>query len=136
MSVLKNPLFIFSCLLFWINQYLEKIQEIYIPYVHAYLDDLLAMPVVLGITLQAFRWFHPLKDQYIFTKIHIILAVVYFSLIFEVILPMKSDTYTRDWWDILCYAIGALAFYYCINKEGNISNLQRNKNSQKQKFQI
>ncbi|HSJ69683.1 MAG TPA: hypothetical protein VK921_18520 [Anditalea sp.] len=136
MSVLKNPLFIFSCLVFWINQYLERIQEIYIPYVHAYLDDLLAMPVVLGITLQAFRWFHPLKDKFIFTKTHIILAVVYFSLIFEVILPMKSEIYTRDWWDVLCYALGALAFYYFINNVERTSNLQSNDNPQKQKSQI
>jgi hypothetical protein len=116
MSVLKNPFFIISCVLFWINQFLERVLGIFIPYVHSYLDDLLAMPVVLGITLQAFRLFHPLKDRFIFTKSHIIIAVVYFSLIFEVLLPMKSDTYTRDPWDVLCYAIGAVAFYYWINK--------------------
>jgi len=134
MSVLKNPFFIFSCLLFWVNQYIERIQGIYIPYVHAYLDDLLAMPVVLGITLQAFRWFHPLREKFVFTKTHVIIAVVYFSLIFEVILPMKSETYTRDWWDVLCYAIGAVAFYYWINNESKpsivpIDPISRKKNS-------
>jgi hypothetical protein len=132
MSVLRNPLFIFSCVLFWINQYLERVQGLYIPYVHAYLDDLLAMPVVLGITLQAFRWFHPLKGQFVFTRTHIIIAVIYFSLIFEVILPMKSATYTRDWWDILCYAIGAVAFYYWINKEEKSTAIPKDKITRKQ----
>jgi len=132
MSVLKNPLFAFSCLLFWVNQYIERVQGIYIPYVHAYLDDLLAMPVVLGITLQAFRWFHPLKEKFVFSKTHVIIAVVYFSLIFEVILPMKSDTYTRDWWDVLCYAIGAVAFYYWINKEEKSTSIPHDKIPRKQ----
>lgn len=132
MSVLKNPLFIISCLIFWINQYIERIQGLYIPYVHAYLDDLLAMPVVLGITLQAFRWFHPLKERFIFSKTHVIIAVFYFSLIFEVILPMKSSTYTRDWWDVLCYAIGAAAFYFWINKEEKyISSKDKSREKQK-----
>lgn len=134
MSVFKNSFLIVSCILFWINQYFERIQGLYIPYVHAYLDDLLAMPVVLGITLQAFRWFHPLKDRFIFTKTHVVIAVVYFSLIFEVILPMKSDTYTRDWWDVLCYAIGAVAFYYLINKKGNGYLIPKSKSPQKQKL--
>ncbi|MBS9524373.1 magnesium citrate secondary transporter [Litoribacter ruber] len=116
MSVFKNPFFIVCCILFWVNQYLEKVQGIFIPYVHAYLDDLLAMPVVLGLTLQAFRWFHSLKAKFVFTKTQIAVAVLYFSLIFEVILPMRSEVYTRDWWDVLMYAIGAVGFYFWINR--------------------
>ena len=116
MSIFKNLFFIVCCLLFWANQYLERVQGIFIPFLHEYLDDLLAMPVVLGLTLQIMRWFHQQKDQYVFTKLQIAIAVIYFSLIFEVFLPMKSATYTRDWWDVLCYAIGAVAFHYLINK--------------------
>ena len=117
MSVFKNPYFLASCVIFWVNQYLEKVEGIFIPYIHAYLDDLLAMPVVLGLTLQIFRWFHPQKNRFLFTKVQIAIAVLYFSLIFEVILPMRSPLYTRDWWDVLFYAIGAVGFYFLINRK-------------------
>jgi hypothetical protein len=115
MSVFKNPFFIVSCILFWANQYLEKVEGIFIPYIHEYLDDLLAMPVVLGLTLQIFRWFHSQGNAFVFTIPQIAIAVIYFSLIFEVILPMRSDVYTRDWWDILFYTIGAVGFHFLIN---------------------
>jgi hypothetical protein len=115
MSVLKNPVFFISCILFWFNQILERGFEVYIPYIHSYLDDLLAMPVILGITLQVYRWIHPLKDKFVFTKIHIIVGVAYFSILFEVLLPLWSPIYTADWFDILCYIFGALVFYRFIN---------------------
>ena len=55
MSVIRNPYFWLPCILFWANQYLERIEGFYLPFLHSYLDDLLAIPVVLGITLQVFR---------------------------------------------------------------------------------
>lgn len=117
MSVFKNPFFILPCLLFWINQYLEKIQEIYIPLVNSYFDDFLAMPVVLGITLQIYHWIHPLKKRFIFTPLQILVAVLYFSVIFEGLLPLVSEVYIRDLWDILYYLLGAVWFYFLINKK-------------------
>lgn len=117
MSVIKNPLFLISCLLFWVNQLLEKQFEIFIPWVHAYLDDLLVKPVVLGITLQVFRWIHPQKDQFIFTKVQILVGWLYFSFLFEFLLPKWSDLYTADPWDILAYGIGAILFYQFINRK-------------------
>ncbi len=116
MSVIKNPFFIFCCLVFWFNQGIERIWNIYIPYVHAYLDDLLAMPVIFGITLQVFRWIHPLKAAFTFTKIQLFVGWLYFSLIFEVFLPWRSDIYTADPWDVVCYGIGTFLFYKIINK--------------------
>lgn len=121
MSLLKNPLFILSCLLFWINQYLEKVLQIFIPFVHSYLDDLLLMPVVLGLTLQIYRWIHPLKEKFSFTKIQIVVAVAYFSALFEGILPLWSNLYTRDLLDVVFYSIGAIIFYFLINKPYTIN---------------
>ncbi len=115
MSVFKNPFFITSCILFWFNQILERGFDVYIPYVHSYLDDLLAMPVILGITLQVYRWIHPLKNRFVFTKIQIIIGVAYFAILFEGLLPLWSPFYTSDWLDILCYIIGAFVFYRLIN---------------------
>ena len=118
MSVFKNPFFIFPCIVFWINQYVENSLGLFLPYVHSYLDDVMAMPVVLGFALQVYRWIHPLKDRFAFTKIQILVAVSYFSLIFELLLPIWSETYVRDPWDVLFYGLGAIWFYFLINKKG------------------
>nr|WP_293016246.1 magnesium citrate secondary transporter [Mongoliibacter sp.] len=117
LTVFKNPWFIIACILFWINQFLEKILGIFIPYVHAYLDDLMAMPVVLGITLQVYRWIHPSKNQFVFSPGQVFVGFAYFSFLFEYLLPKWSDTYTADIWDIVCYAVGSIAFYMLINKK-------------------
>jgi hypothetical protein len=116
MRVIKNPFFLVSCLLFWLNQYLEKVQGIFIPFVHAYLDDLLAMPVVLGIALQVFQWIHPLKDNFRFSKVQVLVGWLYFSFLFEWLLPRWSDTYVGDPWDGVAYGLGAVLFYRLINK--------------------
>ncbi|MFO7824193.1 MAG: magnesium citrate secondary transporter [Cyclobacterium sp.] len=117
MHVFKNPYFLFPALLFWVNQYLERIREVFIPFIHSYFDDLLAMPVVLGITLQVYRWIHPLKNNFVFTPTQIMVGFIYFSFLFEGLLPMWSSTYTRDFWDVVCYLIGAVYFCFLINKK-------------------
>lgn len=116
MSVFKNPYFFISVLLFAGNQVLEKGFGIFVPLVHAYLDDLLAIPVILGITLQVYRWIHPLKENFRFKKEHIFVAFLYVSVVFEGFLPWYSDQYVRDYWDILCYGLGAIFFYFKINR--------------------
>ncbi len=115
MSVFKNPVFIISCVLFWVNQLLEKIFNIFIPFAHAYLDDLLSIPVILGITLQIFRWIHSQKEHFEFSKTQLIVGVAYITFLFEILLPMWSPVYTADIWDVLCYMIGAVIFYKYIN---------------------
>ena len=115
MAVFRNPFFYIPCIVFWINQYLEKVQDIFIPLIHAYLDDLLAIPVVLGISLQVFRWIHPLKNTFVFTKTQVAIGLVYFSFLFEFVLPKWSDRYTADILDVACYGVGALIFYSFIN---------------------
>jgi hypothetical protein len=115
MSVIKNPYFICSCLIFWLNQFFEKYLGLFIPWVHEYLDDLLAMPVVLGITLQVYRWIHPQKENFRFSKTQIAVGWLYFSFLFEVLLPKWSKIYTSDIWDVFAYGIGAVAFYTLIN---------------------
>lgn len=117
MSVFKNPYFISACMIFWLNQFLEKKLKIFIPYVHAYLDDLLALPVVLGITLQVFKWIHPLKKDFVFSRTQVFVGWLYFSFLFEFLLPRWSTTYTADVWDVVCYGIGAIIFHKLINNK-------------------
>lgn len=116
MRVLQNPYFLTACLLFWANQYLEKIEGIYLPFVHAYLDDILAMPVVLGITLQVFQWIHPQRAKFRFTPVQVLVGWLYFSFLFEFLLPKWSDIYVSDPLDVLMYGLGSLLFYRLINR--------------------
>lgn len=111
MMLVLHPLFIISSVLFWLNQALEKIYGIYIPIVHGYLDDLLCMPIVLSIAMQVVQMLHPLGSLYTFSRSHIFIVVFYFSLLFEVVLPLYSINYTADILDIGCYIIGAIVFY-------------------------
>jgi hypothetical protein len=124
MSVIKNPYFILSCLIFWMNQFFEKYLGLFIPWVHEYLDDLLAMPVVLGIALQVFRWIHPQKENFRFSKTQVAVGCLYFSFLFEFLLPKWSKIYTADIWDVLAYAIGAVAFYVFINVDSKSKDTQ------------
>lgn len=116
MTIFKNPIFIVCCLAFWINQYVENSLGIYVPIYHAYGDDLMAMPVVFGICLQLMRWLHPLKSELIFTKKQLLIGLIYFSVVFELILPLLSDTYTADPIDVFCYLVGTWIFHKFINQ--------------------
>ncbi|MBC6365188.1 magnesium citrate secondary transporter [Algoriphagus sp. AK58] len=116
MSVIRNPYFSIPVVLFSINQVFEKVFGVFIPWIHAYLDDLLAIPVILGITLQIYQWIHPLRQNFRFKKEHVFVAFLYVSIVFEGFLPWYSNLYVRDFWDIVCYAFGSLVFYFKINR--------------------
>jgi hypothetical protein len=116
MTVFKNPFFWIPCLLFWINQLLEKHFLVFIPILHEYLDDLLAMPVVLGLTLFVFRKIHPLKENFTFSITQVLIGTIYFAVLFEILLPLWSNKYTSDPIDAIAYGIGAWVFYKYINK--------------------
>lgn len=114
-QVVKNPFFFIPAILFWINQAVEKWGFTTPTLVSSYLDDLLAMPVILGLTLQVFQWIHPMKSKFRFTGIQTTVGFLYVSLAFEGFLPFYSEVYTRDWIDIICYGLGTIIFYRFIN---------------------
>ncbi|PZX58001.1 hypothetical protein LV85_00187 [Algoriphagus chordae] len=116
MGMFKNPIFIFASIAFWVNQYLEKSLGIFLPVYHSYGDDLMAMPVVFGICLQLMRCWHPAGGELTFSTKQVMIGLVYFSLVFEVLLPFKSTTYTADPLDVVCYVIGTLVFLKFMNK--------------------
>ncbi|MBK6263695.1 magnesium citrate secondary transporter [Marivirga sp. S37H4] len=114
----KHPLFWVSLILFLINQILERIYGVYIPFIHAYLDDLLCMPIVLGIATQILQWIHPAGNFYYLSKSHIAIAIVIFSVIFEGVLPITDPAnFTSDFLDIGFYIVGALIFYRLIARK-------------------
>lgn len=116
MKVIKNPFFFIPVILFWTNQFFERVMGWHSSgFLSSYADDLLAMPVILGITLQIYQWIHPKKELFTFSKAQVLVAFVYVSIVFEFLLPKYSSTYTSDYWDILCYGLGSIYFYKFIN---------------------
>jgi hypothetical protein len=114
MKNLKDPVFLFFCFLFCSNKILEM-NGFFIPFIHAYMDDLICLPVILNITLFLFRKFIYRDDQYCFPLFFILSALLMFSLAFEALLPLSSAAYTADPWDILAYSLGGIFFHFWFN---------------------
>lgn len=108
MKLLLQPLFLLACFLFLLNQFLES-QQIFIPYIHAYLDDFLCFPIVLTLILFLLRRIYQ-NPNFRFTTLQIVFAVAYFSLAFEVVLPYFSANYRSDALDVVAYILGAMFF--------------------------
>ncbi|MDQ4139229.1 MAG: magnesium citrate secondary transporter [Bacteroidota bacterium] len=120
MQILRNPIFIIAAVTFWVTYTLEYFKIFTLPFVHHYLDDLLAMPVVLTLAVAVQRQWVYRNAQYSLSKAQIIFAVFYVSVLFEGILPIFSAKYTRDAWDVLAYILGAWVFYRFINQRQSI----------------
>ncbi len=76
----------------------------------SYLDDLICLPIVFFIVQQVHRWLN--NGNYILPISHIFTGILFFSIIFELILPQLSNRYIGDFYDIGFYFIGASIFYF------------------------
>lgn len=107
---MKRTIYILS--FFYLISYTLKHSGVYIPFYSDYFIDLICIPIVLGWTkffidkfsIQNFDW----------GVLPISIAVIYFSIIFEFIMPNVSNNYTQDYWDILFYGVGGIIFYFLI----------------------
>jgi hypothetical protein len=106
--------FWFSFLLFTANQILERFYKI--PWLYSYLDDLLAPGIVLGFSLFFFQKVFPADKEFRLDDKLLISFLVLYSLLFELIFPWTDPRHTADYWDILAYAIGTLAFRFLGNR--------------------
>ncbi len=111
-KTLLHPVFLFCVLLAAINQLLEY-NGIFVPFIHSYLDDVLAFPIVLTVGLAFYRivW-----KNYTLTLWHIWPLLMIYVFIFEIYLPTTSPLYTADVFDVLAYILGILLFQRVINK--------------------
>jgi len=86
-----------------------------LPVLNGYIDDLLAIPVIANLGLWFQRVFVIRNHYYVLSPWHVVFIVVYVSVLFELILPYYSKTYTGDWLDVILYFAGGLFFYKIIN---------------------
>ena len=114
MRTLRQPVFIICLVLFILNRALEW-KEVFLWPLYAYLDDLLAMPIVLAVVLTAERLYFK-DNKFTLPRRYIVWAVVLFGLFFELLLPALATRYTADAVDVLAYAIGGAVFHVWLNK--------------------
>lgn len=85
-------------------------------FVNNYVNDLLCMPLVLGLLTFLIRYFK--KDKYFsFPLAFVLLLATYYSIYFEYYLPKINPRYTADWIDVLLYFFSSIAFFIIQNNK-------------------
>ncbi|MDB5142104.1 MAG: hypothetical protein JWQ66_817 [Mucilaginibacter sp.] len=114
MKTLLNRWFVICCLIWLIVITARKLGHPF-PFINGYINDAVAIPVMASLGLWFQRVFMIRNNYYVLAPWHVIFIVVYVTLIFEILLPHFSKTYTADWADALLYMTGGLFFYKVIN---------------------
>ena len=112
-----------GCTFLWL---LHSVFQQYFPepwFLQYYLNDLLCMPIVLGTAVFLQRNVVLRQPAYALTAYQIGIIVVYWSVMFEGVIPNFVPRYTADLFDVLAYALGA-AFFYFFGNSGQ-TNLVR-----------
>lgn len=107
MKPFQSPLFIVSCVLFVVHQVIQKVFDIHHPLIDSYLDNLVAMPIILTLLLVERIWFFKKGVTYRLPLADILLATLYVSIISEFVFPIFSKHFTFDWVDFICFFTGA-----------------------------
>jgi uncharacterized BrkB/YihY/UPF0761 family membrane protein len=116
MSILRAPLFIVCFFLFVTHQVLQKIFHVKLLWVDSYIDNLLAMPIILSLWQVEKIWLYRKGPANKISALEIFVATLYISLISEVIFPLFSKDFKEDSVDVIVYFIGSGLFYGVNNK--------------------
>ena len=102
-------LVIVSALLFLMHQYLQRQLQFNITFLDNYLDPVVLMPLILYAVLWERRIL--LRNKNIILSYIDIFGYFLLMVIFgEILFPLISEKFTADYWDILAYAVGTLAY--------------------------
>lgn len=116
MKTLLNKWFIAGCLVWLLVFATRKLGHPFPQYINGYVTDVFAIPVIANLML-CFQRVAIIKGNYYTLSVgHVIFITVYVALVFEVLLPAYSKTYTGDWIDVVLYVIGGMFFYKVMNK--------------------
>gem|GEM_PF-560978 len=113
---LGNDIWIYGALV--VLFFIYKIVEVFhpdLPFAHAYLEDLIAIPLVLKTALLAVQQVRGKWSSYTLSTAEAIVITVLFSAYFEWMLPARNPLFTADVWDVLCYGIGCAFFLLWLN---------------------
>lgn len=104
--------FVFICILVFIGVQICKYFAIDDPnWIFNHLNDFLVIPIVATLCLHGV-WIIKKDKSIRLDLFSIISLVLLFSILFEFYLPQKSHRYTADFWDVCCYFLGGVTFYF------------------------
>lgn len=115
----SNKIFFAIAIITYIIIQLWRQTSLPIPkYINSYLTDLACMPIVFGICTFLIS---KIKNRFIFVNFNTTtLLTLNFALLFEIILPVQSQKYTADFYDIIIYLTGAYIYFFIQHSESNI----------------
>lgn len=115
MAVLQNKVWQICLVIFLLHQLSQKLFKWSYPWIDAYLDNLLCLPIFMGFLLMERRFLWQKKATYCFPLLDVILLTLILSFIYEELFPVFFQGFTKDYWDYLFYGLGAMIFYKYIN---------------------
>jgi len=118
MQVLKSPVFILCAVIFAIHQLIQKGLDIHFATIDRYLDNLLAMPIILTFLMIERRYLLGRKQSFNLSVLEILVTTFFIVVVGEILFPLLSRDFTTDWWDIIFYMLGSVLFYLTINQRG------------------
>lgn len=81
----------------------------------SYLDDVLCLPLILGLILMAHRLRRG-DGRLVLPRSHGLAALVVVAVWFEGVMPRVHPRYTADSWDLAAYALGLVLFQLAVNR--------------------
>lgn len=110
----RRTLFVVSATAFLAHQLAQRGWGWSLPWADRYLDDLLCLPVVLGLATWAMRVVLQ-RPAYRLSAGQITFAWLSVTGVFELWLPRVRPDYTADVWDVPVYAAGGVLFWLAEN---------------------
>ncbi|MEX2589425.1 MAG: hypothetical protein WD334_04410 [Chitinophagales bacterium] len=117
MKGIGNILFWIFLISFTAHQVGQKLMGIELPMLDRYVDPLLGMPLLLYAFLMERRYLWNLGADYTLSVMEIVIATVIVSVISELLFPALSSDFTFDPYDFPAFGMGAVLFYFTMNKK-------------------
>lgn len=113
-------LFILLTLIFLAYKLIETIYPA-IPFLHTYLEDLVAIPLILKTALIIVQGIIGRKKTIEISASEILIITGLFSVYYELLLPTFNEQFYSDPLDVICYFIGALFFMRFLRRNNGVS---------------
>ena len=108
-----TPLYLLAAGVFVAHQLAQKLLGWTLPFLDAYLDAFLSIPLLLGLASAERRWLLGPRGWDGFHAIEVAAMTLALALVFEELFPrLDPERQTRDAWDYAVYALGGLAYWW------------------------
>lgn len=99
-----------------LSVYLAERTNLMLPFfVRFYLNDSIIVPLTALVARTLMRFLFS-KPKFILKIGEVVYIVVFYSVVFELVLPYFMHRYKADYVDVMMYALGGVLYWYCINK--------------------